>query len=150
LEPENARRALLGAVALINWSGLGTGTVDGLTAETDRDRFSGHWKEIMPQHGRWLCWIAFGVGAEGIVSAAFRMKGKTPLAFGNDHHKWEAIGLDSGEIQKVKEPIRHLADVRNRDAHWYEANTRDDEFEYIESEYVPALNLILNAIRVSN
>jgi hypothetical protein len=148
-QPENTKQALLGAVALIKWSGLATGTTDGLTAETDCDRFNAHWKKKISHHGRWLCWIAFGVGAEGIVSAAFYMKGSVPKKFG-DYHKWEVLGLNPGEIQNVKDPIRHLSDVRNRDAHWYEANVRNEEFQYVESEYVPALNLILDAVRVSN
>ncbi len=146
LLPLNVRHALLGAVELVNWSGLARGsTAEALIAQTDIDAFNDHWEKILPHYGRWLCWIAFSVGAEGIISAAFRAHGRNPGSFGGEHG-WAAIGLQSSEIGEVEEPIKHLADVRNRDAHWYEANRRDEEFQYVESEYVPALNLILKTV----
>jgi len=141
----NAKSALLGAIELINWSRLASGSVEGLVANTDYDGFNRYWKTLIPNHGRWLCWIAFGIGAEGIVSAAFRIRNRKPATFGGTHG-WKYLGLTPSEVAEVNDPILHLADVRNRDAHWYEANKRDEEFQFVKSEYVPALNLILKTI----
>ena len=138
-------------IELVNWSALAHGNRSGLSAQIDKDVFDERWTRLDPKYGRWLCWIAFSVGAECIVKGAFYEKGYQPIpkkwSFGGDL-PWDRLGLRGNE--DVRNSIKRLAtNIRNRDAHAYIANQRDQNFDEL-GDFVSALSMVLHAISSTN
>jgi hypothetical protein len=129
---------------LVSWDELGLR----LVAAADRDTFNAHWPRIDPRFGRWLCWVAFAVGAESIVRGAFDVLGHPIKRFGAADNPWNLI-LGTNAQTEV-DSIKHLARVRNRDAHEYVPEVRDISFPDVETLYVPALNRVLDSLGDEN
>jgi len=134
-------------IDLIVWSTLASRNGTFLEAATDRDVFNAHWPNIDKKFGRWLCWVAFCVGAESVVKGAFGLNGHPMGAFGACHPWKKCLQMPDAHIGFVARAINRLAtEVRNRDAHEYVANVRDKDFPALASEFVPALNRILECV----
>ncbi|HTD43679.1 MAG TPA: hypothetical protein VK687_05840, partial [Bryobacteraceae bacterium] len=134
-------------VEVIVWSHLASWDGARLAATTDRSGFDLHWQKIDQKFGRWLCWLAFGIGAEGIVKEAFDLK-KYPLGHFGKCHPWGTVlGMPNQHIAAVSHAIHQLAtEVRNRDAHEYVPGVRDKDFPDVALHFVPALNQILDCL----
>jgi len=131
-------------IELIAWSKLATQTGTQLKAATDQAGFNLHWPTIDPKFGRWLCWVAFGVGAENVVKGAFAQRQYDLKQFGASLPLKTFLGMPDEHVEFVSTAIFRLAtEVRNRDAHEYVPNVRNNDFPYLASEFVPALNHIL-------
>lgn len=143
---ESGLKIEAGLVA-IAWSHLAKWDKYHLVAETNQDAFNSYWPNIDPKYGRWLCWLAFGVGAESIVKGAFQLKTGNPLGPFGGSHPWKRLGMPNKHIAFVSDGILKLAkEVRNRDAHEYVPERRAADFPDIEQRYVPALNHIFDCI----
>jgi hypothetical protein len=66
-------------IDLINWSALARGDRSELEAEIDVDIFNERWTGLDTKYGRWLCWVAFAVGAECIARGAFEIHECRPI-----------------------------------------------------------------------
>jgi hypothetical protein len=136
-------------VELVQWSHLASWNQFHLVAATDQGIFDSHWPLIDPKFGRWLCWLAFGIGAENIVKGAFKLKQREPGDFGASHPWKRVLGMPDKYVTSVEGAIHQLATkVRNRDAHEYVPGVRDKDFPDVATQFVPALNHILDCLGV--
>lgn len=132
---------LIQASRLAQWHGR-------FTAE-EYDDFNVYWPTVHAKYGRWYCWLAFGVGAECVLKGAYKSKAVKRGSLGRGH-RWAALGVPPGEITSVGASIPKLAKRRNEGAHSFVAGVRDAYFPEVESEYLPALNRVLDAIGYPN
>ena len=143
-----AWKQVIAGIDIIDWSNLASwNPAQGrLNAAKDDAPFDAHWKQIHSRSGRWLCWIAFSVGAESLVSGAFGLNGHKAKKFGMSH-SWDQIKMPVEYHSEVTAAINKLAtQVRNRDAHQYLPEVRATDFPFINSEFVPALNRIIECL----
>jgi hypothetical protein len=94
-------------ISVIDWSNLASWDGAELEAATDQAAFNLHWPTIDPKFGHWLCWIAFGVGAESIVKGAFGLKNYYVGNFGAAQ-PWETLKMDEN-VDFVSKAIHLLA-----------------------------------------
>jgi hypothetical protein len=99
-----------------------------LKAATDEPEFDKQWKTLNQRSGRWLCWIAFCVGAENFVKGAFGLYDYHVQNFGACH-PWKRMKIPVGEILLVSDAICRLATEVS-----------------LASDFVPALNRILRCL----
>ena len=59
----------------------------------------------------------------------------------------EKVDIGDCERTKLTEGHRSLQMARNRDVHGYVANERREEFPAVEPIYVPAFNILVEAMR---
>ena len=133
-------------IELINWSALARGGRNGLNPEIHKDVFDERWTRLDPKYGRWLCWVAFAVGAECIVKGMFEVRECPPKKwkFGCSL-PWRELGIPENKVDCISKWVLRLTKLRNRDAHAYIANQRDQNFDEL-GDFVLALNLALNAV----
>ncbi len=133
-------------IEVIVWSKLASWNGTELKAATDRDAFNLHWPNVDERFGRWLCWLAFGVGAESVVKGAFGLENYEVKNIGATH-PWKTLKMDEDVKDFVAKAIHWLAtEVRNRDAHEYVSGVRDKDFPDVELQFVPALNHVLDCL----
>ena len=133
-------------IELMIWSRLASWNGLRLKASTDQDIFNQHWPTIDPRFGRWLCWVAFGVGAEGILKGVFGIKGYPVERFGASHPWKTHMGMSDENVDRVSKAVSLLVEIRNRDAHGYVPGVRDSNFPEVASQFVPALNQVLDCL----
>jgi hypothetical protein len=122
-----------------------------LKAADDELAFDNYWKTINPRSGRWVCWIAFCVGAETFIKGAFGVHGYQMAEDFGASHPWKRMKMADAKSAFVEDAIRTLAkDVRNRDAHEYVQGVRSANFPSLQSDFVPALNHILGCLNKSD
>jgi hypothetical protein len=141
-------KQVVAGIDILNWSKLASwNPAQGrLNAAKDEVSFDTHWDEIHHRSGRWLCWIAFSVGAESLVRGAFSLHGHEIQNFGASH-PWNRLNMPVEYHTEVAATIYKLAtQVRNRDAHRYLPDVRATDFPLIDSEFVPALNRIIECL----
>jgi hypothetical protein len=145
--PHDRWKQIVAGLDAIQWSHLaawnsGTSRLQPLS-KTD---FDAHWPTINPRSGRWLCWIAFCVGTESILKGAFGLKGHKMSTLGACH-PWESrLNIPASDLAFVAGSICQLAGIRNRDAHEFVHNVRDADFPFVESHFVPSLNIVLGKL----
>jgi len=135
-------RQIASGIDLIVLSRLASWTGTTLVPISAKAAFDAHWVKLDRRLGRWLCWIAFGVGSESIVTGARQHKGKS----GNwdASISWEKFFQMKPDVcTEVTSAVACLSKIRNRDAHQYLPDCRDDDFPLVESKFIPALNCIL-------
>jgi hypothetical protein len=138
-------------IELIVWSNLASWNGTQLKATTNRDAFNAHWPKVDQRFGRWLCWVAFGVGAENVLKGAFGLKQYELKHFGASHPWKRVLQMPDEHVDFVSKAICLLAtEVRNRDAHEYVPDVRNNDFPAVASQFVPALNHIFNCLGKEN
>jgi hypothetical protein len=134
-------------IELITWSKLAAWDGSHLAAANDENSFDAEWLRIDPKFGRWLCWIAFGVGSEGIVKGAFGIRNHFVENFGGCHPWNKRLSMPTEHVAQVSDAITYLAtEVRNRDAHQYLYGVRSKDFPDVAGRFVPALNRVLDCL----
>jgi hypothetical protein len=112
----------------------------------EQDYFNQYWPRLHEGYGRWFCWLAFGIGIENIIRGAFQVKQLPPVSFKATVSEWQALGIPANRIADHKIDIKRIAHIRNEGAHEFIAGVRNAYFPEVETKFVPALNLIMDAI----
>ena len=144
--------------ALVEKSGLARYCDPYFVACEDREGFDEYWKEgFHPKFGRYMAWVLFAVGAENLAKAAcvcnkvVKVSSKPTLEEYVEKHftrLCNKAGLDSVDNEcRLIEGYERLRKVRNRDAHSYRENVRDANFPLVAKTFVPAFNILMEAIR---
>ena len=148
--------------ALIEKSSLAKYYDKHFVACSNQETFNEYWEEeFHPKFGRYMAWVLFSVGAEGLAKAAcvcnrIICKASSKLTL-EDYTKAKGplyelcrntgiVGEDKDALQKG---YKRLKNVRNRDAHSYRENVRSADFPKVEELFVPAFNVVLKAMRCS-
>ena len=120
------------------------------------------------EHGRYIAWVLFSVGAENLVKAAcvcskvvqedpqygnYGMMGDY-LRRNNRTGKYEghlvklccSMKLCPPDCQKLKEGYESLKDVRNRDIHSFVRNVRVANYPSVKDQFAPAFNVLVRAM----
>jgi hypothetical protein len=148
--PHNAWKQIVAGIDAIQWSRLALWDAQSarLQAAKGKDSFNNHWRsEIHPRSGRWICWMAFGVGSESLTRGAFALHGyEVPGTGFGASQPWGKLKMLPQYHSEVGEAIRKLSCVRNKDAHRYWPNVRETDFPLVDSKFVPALNRIIECL----
>lgn len=163
----DGRLQIIAAISLLTFSRLVLwDTARARFAAVPRDSFESNWRrEVDPVCGRLICWITFSAGAEFLAKGVCllcdvevrTLKGET-THFGTlgslcgDGPRQDALkrlcaSVNAEEDQQtmVLTAFKELArDIRNRDAHAYIPNVRDDHFEVVLDRFVPCFNLLVS------
>ena len=129
-----------------------------------RDSFESGWRKgVDPIFGRLICWINFSAGAEFLAKGVCLLNGveiRKPQAgatnFGTlgdltgEKPKHDALKqlfhiVEAGEDQQrlILDSYKYLArEIRNRDAHAYVPNVRNDNFDDVCRRFIPCFNLL--------
>ena len=125
----------------------------------DDSQFERHWKkDIHPRFGRYMAWVLFSVGGENLAKAACVCKG---IVKGSDYGSLgkytrrhglldklcEKVDIGDCDRTKLTEGYKSLQRARNRDVHGYVANKRREGFPAVEPIFVPAFNILVEAMR---
>ena len=148
----DASKALLEKSRLAHYNG------QHFVASDDKARFDEYWKvEFHPEFGRYMAWVLFSVGAENLAKAACVCNGAVkaehkPMlgSYLNRHFRdvCRETGLGgSADERTLVDGYEQLKDIRNRDAHSYHKNVRDADFPLVEEKFVPAFQILVNAMR---
>jgi hypothetical protein len=128
--------------------------------------FDDYWHEIDPHFGRLICWITFSAGAELLVKGVclanrVDIRGKpTPDGFGTLGDLWrkkkngqkthldclfEKVRAETDQQNDVRATYQNLTKtIRNRDAHAYVPNVRNNDFDLVSERFVPCFNLLMS------
>jgi hypothetical protein len=134
--------------------------------------FDDYWHKSEPHFGRLICWITFSAGAELLIKGVclancvdIRSKPKPDndvVSFGTLANLWDKRKKDKGQnthldglFQKViaspdQQKVvldtyqRLTSTIRNRDAHAYVPNVRNDDFDLVSALFVPCFNLLMS------
>lgn len=135
---------------LIVWSKLAHWNAPCLTLEVaDGAQFESAdgWPMIHPEFGRLICWITFSAGSEYVIKGVFMVHGHPVrgknLSF---KFKWKAILNSETDANFAEHSQEVLADNRNRDMHAFTRGIRAAQFPRVETNIVPALNMILASL----
>jgi len=129
-----------------------------------RDSFESDWRSVVdPVFGRLICWINFSAGAEFMAKGTcllcdveIRKPQKEKIDFGTlrklytppNGALWRlcaAVNAEDDQRQFLVDAYKHLAsDIRNRDAHAYVPNVRNDHFDVVRARFVPCFKLLLS------
>ena len=144
--------------ALVQKSGLARYSGPNFVACEDREGFNEYWKEgFHLKFGRYMAWVLFVVGAENLAKAAcvcnkvVKVSSKPTLEEYVEKHFTKLCnspgfrGRDNE--QGLIEGYEHLRKVRNRDAHSYRKDVRDADFPSVKETFVPAFNIVVEALR---
>ena len=147
--------------ALIEKSGLASYDSTRFVACTNQEAFNDYWKKYFgPEFGRYMAWVLFSVGAENLAKAACvcwgvlkeHPKGGPSL----EHYTRKKghfakllckAGLIGDAERTLKNGYKSLTDIRNRDAHAYRKNVRDDNFGLVQASFVQAFDVLAQAMR---
>ena len=146
--------------SLVEKSGLACCCGTYIVACDDGESFNQHWRDTFhPKFGRYMAWVLFAVGAENLAKAAcicsevFKVSSKPTLEDYVKKHLTKLCnrtglrgGDKEGELMKGYESLRK---VRNRDAHSYRENVRDANFPLVAKIFVPAFNILIEAMQTS-
>ena len=146
--------------ALIERSGLAHFNGQQFDSCGSEPGFEKYWeKRFDRDFGRYLAWVLFLVGAENLAKAACECNGvevRSTATLGDYiRHK--------GFFQALCKEIRHcggagcvliekyqcINDVRNRDTHSFRRGVRSPDFPLVEQTFVPAFNILVDAMRHS-
>ena len=144
--------------ALLEKSGLAHHNGRHFVASVDKARFDEYWQsEFHPDFGRYMAWVLFSVGSENLAKAACVCSGKVKVdhkpmlgSYLSKHFKdlCRETGLGgSADERKLIDGYKQIKGVRNRDAHSYRKNVRDADFPLVEGDFVPAINILVKAMR---
>lgn len=139
-------------------SGLAHYSGRGFVARDDRSRFDEYWKtEFHPEYGRYMAWVLFSVGAENLAKAAcvcsvvLKVDGGPTLSnYVNTHFKklCREMRLNGSDDESTLiGGYKQLVSIRNRDAHSYRKNVRDANFPLVEEAFVPAFDILMEAMK---
>ena len=120
------------------------------------------------EHGRYIAWILFSVGAENLVKAACvcsKVVQEDPqcgnygtmgryLRRDKQTGKYEghlvklccSMKLCPPDCQKLKEGYESLKDVRNRDIHSFVRNVRVANYPSVKDQFAPAFNVLVRVM----
>ena len=105
-----------------------------------------------------MAWVLFSVGAENIAKAAcvcnqvVTAKSKLKLEVyikskGRFRDLCKKTGICDDDEYTLQEGYKRLKRVRDRDAHSYRKNVRSTNFPLVEQTFVPAFNILVEAMR---
>ena len=139
---------------LIEKSGLARYADQEFVACGNESKFSKYWKTTFdPTYGRYMAWILFEVGAENLAKAACLYKKvqvsckATLHGFLMDGGYFKELGLSTSAFSTLIEGYEELERVRNRDAHSYRRGVRGNDFPLVKDKCVPALNILVKAMK---
>ena len=144
--------------SLVEKSGLAHYCGQDFVACDNETAFDEYWKKSFHQEfGRYMTWVLFLVGAENLAKAAcvcngvVKVKSKRTLEqYVNNHFKClcKKGGFcgDDNEDTLIK-GYELIMKVRNRDAHSYRKGVRSADFPSVKQDFVPALNVLVMAMR---
>ena len=145
-------------IALVERSGLASYCGAHFVACDDKARFDECWREeFHPEFGRYMVWVLFSVGAENLAKAACVCNGLTvhPKATLRAYTKpkgyfemlCKKTGFRSAAEATLLGGYECLTRVRNRDAHSYRKDVRDAQFPLVKQQFVPAFDILVEAMR---
>ena len=123
----------------------------------DDTAFENWWKKAFHcEFGRYIAWVLFSVGSENLVKAACLCNGvvpKTPKlkplgTFVEEH--LPKLNISAKKKSDLIEGYRLLKCIRNRDVHDYKANERRLNFTSVESQFVPAFNILAETMKTKH
>jgi hypothetical protein len=133
--------------------------------------FDDYWHKSDPNFGRLICWITFSAGAELLVKGVclanrVDIRGKPRpdgiVLFGPLGNLWdkqkkkkgqkthldclfEKVGAEPDQQNRVLVTYQNLTTtIRNRDAHAYVPNVRNNNFDLVSERFVPCFNLLMS------
>ena len=152
-----ASKALLGKSGLARWDDQAFAFMPMYSGDDD-SRFEKHWKKYFhSRFGRYMAWVFFSVGAENLAKAACVCKG---IVNGSNYGSLGGYTQKGGFLDKLCEKVniadcdktrltegyKSLKRARNRDVHGYVANRRREDFPAVEPIFVPAFNILIEAM----
>ena len=152
-----ASKALLEKSGLARWDNQAFTFVPMYPGDDDFE-FEKHWKkEFHSEFGRYMAWVLFSVGAENLAKAACVCKGIVKASkYGSlgGYTKegglletlCEKVGIGGRDKTRLIEGYKSLKGARNRDVHGYVANKRREDFPAVEPIFVPAFNILVEAM----
>ena len=143
--------------ALVEKNGLANYCGQEFVAGDDEAAFETYWEGNFHQEfGRYMACVLFLVGAENLAKAACVCKGMVKAAHDTTLEsyvhpkskvylkKLNVCDYDKDISIKGYEVLRR---VRNRDAHSYRKGVRSAGFPRVKHTFVPALNVLVTAMR---
>ena len=143
--------------ALVEKSGLARYCGPYFVACENKAAFDEYWQEEFDaKFGRYMAWVLFSVGAENLAKAAcvcnevVKVHSKPTLEqyvskhFSTLCNKTGVSGAD--DEHKLVGGYDCLKEVRNRDAHSYRKDVRDADFPSVKETFVPAFNIVVEAL----
>jgi hypothetical protein len=133
--------------------------------------FDDYWRKSDPIFGRLICWMTFSAGAELLIKGVCLANcvdirgGPRPdgiVSFGTLGNLWdeqkkkkgqkthldclfEKVGAEPGQKDGVLVAYQSLTTtIRNRDAHAYVPNVRNNDFDLVSERFVPCFNLLMS------
>lgn len=128
----------------------------------DETAFEDWWKKMFhPEFGRYIAWVLFSVGAENLVKAACLCNGVGPKPPKKLHAIEKYVSKHLPELcmcrnirgerkSNLIDGYKLLKDIRNRDVHNYRANKRGLNFPSVESQFVPAFNILAKTMNTKH
>ena len=101
-------------------------------------------------------WVLFSVGAENLAKTACVCNGVkvstratlgTYTNAGYFRELCKKTGLSGDPERTLEKGYKRLKEVRNRDAHSYHKNVRSADFPLVKQSFVPAFNVLVEAVR---
>ena len=122
--------------------------------------FDEYWEEeFHPTFGRYMAWVLFSVGAENLAKAACVCNGVVKASSkpaledytkskGHFQELCKKTGICGDVKYTLQEGYKRLKNIRNRDAHTYRKNVRSRDFPLVKQTFVPAFNVVVEAMRL--
>ena len=145
--------------ALVEKSGLANFCGSNFVAAGNQATFNDYWeREFHMKFGRYMAWVLFSVGAENLAKAAcvcskvLKASHKPSLedytkAKGHFQQLFRNAQLIGDYRPMLQNGYLRLTKLRNRDAHSYRENVRSLDFPFVEQLFVPAFNVLVEAMR---
>ena len=144
--------------ALVEKSGLAHCGGSYFLASEDKSAFDDYWKaDFDSTFGRYMAWVLFSVGAENLAKAACVCNGVVKVSSKPTLERYVSkffkelckrpVLCDNLNEDHLILGYQGLAKVRNRDAHSYRRNVREADFPSVEEIFVPAFNILVDAMR---
>jgi hypothetical protein len=167
----DGRLQVIAAMSFLNFSRLVRWDINSAEfTAVPRDLFESAWRrEVDPVCGRLICWINFSAGAEFLAKGVCLLrdvevrkpKNDGTTDFGtlgqlyrhrppNDALKrlCAVVNADNKQQALLLDAYKFLAsDIRNRDAHAYVPNVRDNHFAVARDQFVPCFNFLISWLR---
>ena len=153
-----ASKALLKKSGLARWGDQAFVFVAMYPGDDDSE-FEKYWKkEFHSKFGRYMAWVLFSVGAENLAKAAcvcyeittgpdYGTLGRYTKSGGLLDQLCEKPSNSDCDKTRLTQGYKSLKRARNRDVHGYVANKRREDFPAVEPIFVPAFNILVEAMR---
>ena len=155
---ENCKVLFDAGKSLIEKSGLAKYCDPHFVACDNQDAFDEYWQGAFnPKFGRYMAWLLFSVGAENLAKAACVCNG---LVEAKHKKKMEdyigpkgyfrdlctMTGICENDWRTLQKGYKRLKKVRDRDLHSYRPEVRSKNFPLVEQKFIPAVNILVEAM----